>query len=413
MRSATTYQSSRLRAISVSEILRIGERAQEMRRGGKDVIILAAGEPDFDTPVHVKEAAAKAIHDGKTKYTALEGTAELRTAISGNIKRQSNIEYSLSEIIVSSGAKQVIFNALAATLEPGDEVILLAPYWTSYEDMVLINGGLPVPVTCGDDKGFKVDPESLERAITPRTRWVILNSPSNPTGAAYDRQELQALLNVIESHPQVMVLSDEIYGHIVYGDFAHVSAAALSPRLRDRILVVNGVSKAYAMTGWRIGWGAGPRGMIEAMAVVQSQVTSCASSVGQAAALAALLGPQGDVYSRVEAFRLRRDMLVKELNSIPGITCRNPDGAFYVFPSLQGLLNTMTPSGRHLLEDQHVTDYFLDEANVAVVPGSSFAMPGYFRISYAASLDSLREACKRLSSAVLALRQNSTAVDAK
>jgi aspartate aminotransferase len=397
-----------LRAISISEILRIGERAQEMRRSGRDVIILGAGEPDFDTPIHVKEAACKAIHDGKTKYTALEGTPELRSAICDDIKLVSNVEYSRSEVIVSSGAKQVIFNALAATLERGDEVILPTPYWTSYEDMVVINGGVPTLVPCGDDKDFKVDPDSLERAITPRTRWIILNSPSNPTGAAYHRRELQALLDVIEPHPQVMVLSDEIYQHIVYDGFDHVSAAELSPQLRDRILVVNGVSKTYAMTGWRIGWGAGPRGMIEAMAAVQSQVTSCASSVGQAAALAALVGPQDDVYSRVEAFRLRRDMLVKELNSMPGITCRVPDGAFYVFPNCRGLMNTVTPSGKRLLEDRHVTDYFLEEANVAVVPGSSFGMPGYFRISYAASLDSLREACKRLSGAVHALRQNSS-----
>ena len=364
------------------------------------MILLAAGEPDFDTPAHIKAAATKAIRDGQTKYTALEGTLELRSAISGKLKAENGIDYSAAEIIVSSGAKQVVFNALAATLEPGDEVILPAPYWTSYADMVLFNGGVPKVVSCDEEAGFRLSPAILEAAITPRTRWLLLNSPSNPTGAGYQRHELEQLLAVLQPCPRVLLLSDEIYEHIIYDEFKHVSAAAIAPGLRNRILTVNGVSKAYAMTGWRIGWGAGPGDLIDAMAVVQSQVTSCASSIGQAAAVAALTGPQDEIDLRKDAFRRRRDALVIALNEIPGIHCRVPNGAFYVFPSLKALVGTATPDRVPLRSDVDIVNYFLNTAHVALVPGSAFGMPGYFRVSYAASTENLQEACRRLSHAV-------------
>ena len=400
MTTTKDYASARLANIKVSEILRIGARAAQLRRAGQDIIVLAAGEPDFDTPAPVRSAAVNAIQQGLTKYTQLEGTPELRAAITRKLMRDNALEYTSDEIIVSSGAKQVIFNALAATLEPGDEVILPAPFWTSYSDMVLINGGAPKIVSCGEAQHFKLDAAALERAISSRTRWVILNSPSNPTGAAYRKTEMLALLEVLERHPRIMLLSDEIYEHILYDSLIHVSPAALVPGLRDRILTASGVSKSYAMTGWRIGWGAGPRGLIEAMAVVQSQVTSCASSIGQAAALAALDGPQNIVAERRTVLQERRNRLVAALNRIAGIRCTTPDGAFYVFPSLIGLIGSRTPSGECLTTDRRVIEYFLEQGRVAVVPGSAFGMPGYFRISYAASLENLREGCARLARAV-------------
>jgi aspartate aminotransferase len=394
------YRSSRLQSIAVSEILQIGARAQALRRSGKDVIVLAAGEPDFDTPDHIKAAAAGAVGAGQTKYTALEGTPDLRSAICDKLRNENELDYSPAEIVVSSGAKQVIFNALAATLEPGDEVVLPAPYWTSYSDMIRFSGGVPRIVPCSEETGFKLRPGALESAITPHTRWLLLNSPSNPTGAGYHRDEIRQLLAVLQHHPRVLLLSDEIYEHIIYDRFEHVSAAALAPALRNRTLTVNGVSKAYAMTGWRIGWGAGPRGLIDAMAAVQSQVTSCASSVGQAAALAALTGPQDEIAVRKDAFRRRRDALVTALNDIPGMHCRVPDGAFYVFPSIKGLLGMLTPDRVPLRSDVDIINYFLGSAHVALVPGSAFGMPGYCRVSYAASTQHLQEACKRLSRAV-------------
>jgi len=398
--SADLYRSSRLQSIEVSEILQIGARAQALRRSGKDVIVLAAGEPDFDTPDHIKVAAAKAIDAGQTKYTPLEGTPDLRSAICHKMKSENGIGYSPTEIIVSSGAKQVVFNALAATLEPGDEVVLPAPYWTSYFDMIRFNGGVPKVVLCGEETGFKLRPGALESAITPHTRWILLNSPSNPTGAGYHRNEVEQLLAVLQRYPRILLLSDEIYEHIIYDRFEHVSPAAIAPALRDRILIVNGVSKAYAMTGWRIGWGAGPRPLIDAMAAVQSQVTSCASSVGQAAALAALSGPQDEIAVRKDAFQRRRDALVDALNEIPGIHCRVPNGAFYAFPSIKTLVGSLTPDHIALHSDVDITNYFLGSAHVALVPGSAFGMPGYCRISYAASAQNLLEACKRLSCAV-------------
>ncbi|TPI61482.1 pyridoxal phosphate-dependent aminotransferase [Mesorhizobium sp. B3-1-3] len=394
------YRSKTLQKIGVSEILRIGARAQEMRRSGHDVIILGAGEPDFDTPDHVKEAVTRALKDGQTKYTALEGTLELREAISAKLERENGLVYRPSEIIVCCGAKQVIFNALAATLEPGDEVVIPTPFWTSYEDMVTINRGQPKLVPCGEDRHFKLDAAALEAALTNKTRWVMLNSPSNPTGAAYTAGELSSLLEVLRRHPRVLVMSDEIYEHIVYDGFSHVSPARLAPDLRSRFLIVNGVSKAYAMTGFRIGWGSGPAELIAAMAVVQSQVTSSASSIGQASALAALNGPQEVVGQRAEAFGRRRDYLISSLTRIPGISCEAPKGAFYLFPSVKGIIGSRGPSGRPLLEDRDVTEYLLERAHVALVPGSAFALPGHMRLSYAASQASLTAAVARIAEAV-------------
>jgi aspartate aminotransferase len=397
------YRSSRLQSIAVSEILQIGARAQALRRSGKDVIVLAAGEPDFDTPDHIKAAAARAVEAGQTKYTALEGSPDLRGAICDKLRSENELGYSPAEIMVSSGAKQVIFNAFAATLEPGDEVVLPAPYWTSYSDMIRFSGGVPRIVPCGEETGFKLRPGALESAITPHTRWLLLNSPSNPTGAGYHRSEIEQLMAVLQRYPRVLLLSDEIYEHIIYDQFKHMSPAAIAPALRNRILTVNGVSKAYAMTGWRIGWGAGPRELIDAMAAVQSQVTSCASSVGQAAALAALTGPQDEIAVRKDAFRRRRDALVTALNDIPGMHCRVPSGAFYVFPSIKALVGKLTPDRVPLHSDVDIINYFLGSAHVALVPGSAFGMPGYCRVSYAASPQHLQEACKRLSRAVQGL----------
>lgn len=394
------YRSKKVQKVAVSEILLTGARANRMRREGADVIILGAGEPDFDTPQNVKEAAIAALREGKTKYTALEGTIELRSAISSKLKNENGLEYSASEIIVSCGAKHVIYNAFAATLDEGDEVIIPAPYWTSYEDMVLINGGTPKIVACSEEKAFKLTASMLKGAITSRTRWVMLNSPSNPTGAAYSISELEEILDVVRRYPRLLLISDEIYEHIVYDGYNHVSPAKLAPDLRNRILVVNGVSKAYAMTGFRIGWGAGPAELISAMAVVQSQTTSSASSIGQAAALAALEGPQDEVILRAKAFEERRNYLLSSFSRINGITCATPMGAFYLFPNIKGLLGAVASNGRKLRVDRDVTDYLLEVAHVALLPGSAFGLPGYMRLSYAASLASLTTAMERISSAV-------------
>lgn len=391
-----TYRSQSLEKIEVSEILLIGARAQKMRQEGQDVIILGAGEPDFDTPNHIKQAAYKALSTGHTKYTTLEGTRELRNAISSKLNRENGLHYSQTEIIVSCGAKHVIFNALAGTLNHGDEVIIPAPYWSSYLDMVLINRGVPKIIPCPEELGFKLSASALKAAITERTRWIMLNSPSNPTGAAYSMSELEAILEVLRQHPDILIMSDEIYEHIVYDGYKHISPARLAPDLRSRILVVNGVSKAYAMTGFRIGWGAGPAELISAMAVVQSQTTSSASSVGQAAALVALEGPQDEVSRRAKAFEERRNYLLTAFSQIKGISCIAPLGAFYLFPNIKDFLGTKTPGGKTLSEDRNVTDYLLSAANVALVPGTAFGMPGYMRLSYAASLSSLTEAMQRI-----------------
>ena len=394
----------RISAIGVSEILEIGARAQAMKRAGRDIIILGAGEPDFDTPETIKTAAKAAIDAGKTKYTALDGTPELKTAIAAKFKRDNGLDYTPDEISVSTGAKQVIFNAMMATLDAGDEVVIPTPYWVSYSDIVEIAGGKAVLVPAEEKDGFRLTAEALEAAITPKTRWLFLNSPSNPSGAAYTAADYRPILDVLLCHPQVWILADDMYEHIVYDDFAFVTPAALEPRLKDRTLTINGVSKSYAMTGWRIGYGGGPKALIKAMAVVQSQATSCPSSVSQAAAVEALTGPQEIVGERCRSFQARRDIVVDGLNAIPGITCRRPEGAFYTFSSVAGLIGKTTPEGTVIDSDRAFCAWLLDTEGVAVVPGSAFGLAPYFRISYATSEAELREALTRIARAVSTLR---------
>lgn len=395
--------ADRISAIGVSEILQIGAKAGAMKRAGQPVIILGAGEPDFDTPEPVKEAAIAAIRAGQTKYTALDGTPELKAAVCAKFARENGLTVTPDQVTVSAGAKQLIFNAMMATLNPGDEVIIPTPYWTSYSDIIQICGGVPVLIPCGDDTGFRLTAERLRAAITPRTRWLFLNSPSNPSGAAYDSADLRALTDVLLDAPQVWLLSDEIYEHITYDGFAHVTPLAVEPRLADRALIVNGVSKAYAMTGWRIGYGAAPAPLIKAMAVVQSQSTSCPSSVSQAAALAALQGDQGYLAERADSFHIRRDQVVDALNAIPGLSCRSPEGAFYTFANCAGMIGRTTPEGAVIDSDRAFCAWLLDHALVATVPGAAFGISPYFRISYATSMQELDEALARITCACATL----------
>lgn len=388
--------ASRVASVGVSKILQIGARATAMQREGLPVIILGAGEPDFDTPDNVKEAAKAAIDRGETKYTALDGTPELKKATAEKFRRENGVDYALDEITVATGAKQILFNALMASLNPGDEVIIPTPYWTSYSDIVEICGGVPVLIPCDAQAGFRLQAEQLEKTITPKTRWVLLNSPSNPSGAAYAETDYRPLLNVLLCHPHVWLIVDDMYEHIVYDGFRFVTPVAIEPRLKDRTLTVNGVSKAYAMTGWRIGYAGGPKALIKAMAVIQSQATSCPSSISQAAAVEALTGPQDFLKERQEIFRQRRNLVVSALNAIPGIDCRTPEGAFYTFANCGGLIGRTTPSGKQINTDRDFTDHLLDEAHVAVVPGTAFGLSPYFRISYATSLDELRVALQRI-----------------
>jgi aspartate aminotransferase len=396
--------ASRLGSIAVSEILAITAEANARKRAGRPMIILGTGEPDFDTPDNIKSAAERAMWRGATKYTALDGAPDLKAAIREKFLRENNLEFGLNEITCSAGAKQILYNAFMATLNEGDEVIIPAPYWTSYADIVTISGGIPVIVRSYEDNGFRLTAEQLEQAITPSTRWVLLNSPSNPSGAAYGSSELKQLADVLLRHPRVWTLSDDIYEHIIYDGFEFATMAAVEPRLRDRILTVNGVSKAYAMTGWRIGYGAGPAPLIQAMAIVQSQSTSCPSSISQAAAVEALTGPQDILAVRRNAFRDRRDIVVAALNGIAGINCRVPQGAFYTFASCAGLLGKRTLDGGVLKSDADFCRYLMDAVDVAVVPGSCFGLAPFFRISYATSEGELSEACKRIYSACHALQ---------
>ncbi len=397
---ASGFQAAkRISAIGVSEILKIGATAARLKRAGRPVIVLGAGEPDFDTPDHVKAAAEAAIRAGQTKYTTLDGSVELKQAISDKFRRENGIDYALDEITAGAGAKQVIHNALMATLNPGDEVILAVPCWTSYIDMVLIAEGTPVHVVCGDNNGFRLQAEQLEAAITPRTRWLMLNSPSNPTGAAYSAEQLQPILDVLKRHPHVWLMQDDIYEHLIYDDMKFVTAAQLAPELKSRTLTVNGVSKAYAMTGWRLGYGGGPRELIAAMAVVQSQSTTNPSSVSQAAAIAALNGPQDLLIARRAAFQRRRDILVEGLNAIDGIVCRKPEGAFYVYAGCAGLIGKRMPQGVTIDSDSAFCRYLLEHHDVAGVPGSCFGLAPFFRLSYAASEQDLREAIRRIANA--------------
>ena len=402
--TAPFRRAQRIAAIQVSEILRIGAVATQRRKEGRPIIVLGAGEPDFDTPDHVKEAAIRAIRSGQTKYTALDGTAELKAAISTKFRRENQLDYTSDEISVGAGAKQVMHNAFMATLDAGDEVILAAPYWTSYADMVLIAGGRPVPVICGEENGFRLKAADLEAAITPRTRWLLLNSPSNPSGAAYSAEQLRPILDVLLRHPQIWLMSDDIYEHLLYDGVPFATGAQLEPALKNRTLTVNGVSKAYAMTGWRLGYGGGPKALIEAMAVVQSQSTSNPCSISQAAATEALSGPQAIVTEWREAFQHRRDLVVQRLNAIEGISCRRPEGAFYTFASCAGMIGRRTPDGTLIASDAAFCRYLLDAHDLAVVPGSCFGLAPHYRISYAASEANLLEACERMALACKALQ---------
>ncbi|ALZ83679.1 aspartate aminotransferase [Pseudomonas oryzihabitans] len=396
---STLHIAQCLSSVGVSEILKITERANALRRQGADLLVLGAGEPDFDTPEHIKEAAIQAIRAGQTKYTVLDGSPALKEAIRRKFARENDLVFAQDEVTASAGAKQVIFNAMMATLDAGDEVIIPAPFWVTYADIVTILGGTPVVLPCREEDGFRLTAAALEAAITPRTRWVMLNSPSNPSGAAYGEEHYRPLLEVLLRHPQVWLMVDDMYEHILYDGFRFVTPAALEPRLRERTLTINGVSKAYAMTGWRLGYAGGPKALIQAMASVQSQVTSCPCSVSQAAAIAALDGPQDIVRERCELFRERRDLVVDALNAVPGLSARRPEGAFYVYASCAGVLGRRTPNGEVIDSDTAFTRYLMDEGGVAVVPGSAFGLAPYFRVSYATSREVLEEACRRIAEA--------------
>jgi aspartate aminotransferase len=398
-----SFIASRIGRIKPSPTVAAGQKARELRAQGRDIISLDAGEPDFDTPEPIKEAAIAAIRAGQTKYTPVDGTQDLKAAIAAKFKRENALEYGLDQIIVGAGGKHVLYNALMATLNPGDEVIVPAPYWVSYPDMTILAEGTPVIVPCPPEKGFKLQPEDLERAITPKTKWLIMNSPSNPTGAAYSHAELKALAEVLMRHPQVHVLNDDIYEHLVYDGFEFTTIAQVEPGLYERTLTVNGVSKSYAMTGWRIGYAGGPAHLIKAMAKIQSQSTTNPSSVSQAAAVAALNGPQDFIAERAAVFRERRDLVVGMLNQAAGLTCARPEGAFYVFPSCAGTIGRTTPDGKTIETDEDFASYLLTEGGVSVVFGAAFGLSPFFRISYAASTQSLEEACRRIQRACGAL----------
>jgi aspartate aminotransferase len=395
-----SFIASRLSKVKPSPTLAVTAKAAELKAAGKDVIGLGAGEPDFDTPQFIKDAAVAAIARGETKYTPVAGTPALKQAIIGKFKRENNLDYAANQIIAGVGAKQVIFNAMLATLNPGDEVIIPAPYWVSYPDMVLFAEGTPIFVEGKESAGFKLAPADLDKTITPKTKWLILNSPSNPSGAAYSHDELRALADVLLRHPHVWILTDDMYEHLLYDGFKFATIANVEPKLYNRTLTVNGVSKAYAMTGWRMGYAGGPKELISAIADIQSHSTSNASSITQAATVAALNGDQSFLNDWKKSFQARRDLVVSALNDIPGITCLRPEGAFYVFPSMKALIGKKTPGGKTIGTCQDFADYLLEDALVAVVFGAAFGMGGYFRISYATSEKALTEAMKRIKEAV-------------
>lgn len=393
------FIAKRLEKIKPSATLALAAKAQELKAQGKDVIGLAVGEPDFDTPDHIKSAAKKAMDEGKTKYTPVPGTPELRKAIAEKFKRENGLEYKPEQVIVGTGGKQVLYNAFMATLNAGDEVVIAAPYWLSYPEMVALAEGTPVIVNTTAQDGFKMKPADLEAAITSKTKWVILNSPSNPTGAAYTAEELKALGEVLKKHPDVWILSDDIYEHLTYDDFKFTTIAQVVPELYDRTLTVNGVSKAYAMTGWRIGYAAGPLELIKAMSKVQGQSTSNPSSISQAAALAALNGDQEFLKEWRAKFKERRDLVVGLLSKADGITCAAPEGAFYVFASCDGVIGKKTPDGKTIQTDADFCAYLVEQHNVVVVPGAEFGLSPCFRVSYALSKETLTKACERIQKA--------------
>jgi aspartate aminotransferase len=391
-----TFLADRLAAVKPSPTIAISTKAAEMKAAGADVIALSAGEPDFDTPLNIRAAAKAAIDAGKTRYTAPDGIPELKAAIIAKFKRDNGLSYEPNQVIVSTGGKQVLFNALFATLNAGDEVIIPAPYWVSYPDMVLMCDGKPVVVECPESSGFKMTPEALEAAITPRTKWLIFNSPSNPTGAGYTRAELKALTDVLLRHPQVWVMSDDMYEHISFPGFTFCTPAEVEPKLYDRTLTTNGVSKAYAMTGWRIGYAGGPAALVGAMKKVQSQSTSNASSVSQWAAVEALNGEQDYIAESSAVFLRRRGLVAGLLNEIEGISCALPEGAFYVYPSIAGLIGKRTPESKVIETDEDFALELLAAVGVAVVHGAAFGLSPHFRVSYAAADEQLIEACARI-----------------
>ena len=391
--------SSAMGRIAASPTLAMSTRVLELKAQGIDVIGLSAGEPDYETPDFVKDAAIEAIRAGKTKYTAVDGIPELKTAIRAKFKRDNGIEYGAKQITVNSGGKHTLFNAIAATVDAGDEVIIPAPYWVSYPDIVQFAGGTPVILLASVAQGYKITPDQLHAAITPKTRWLILNSPSNPTGAAYSAMELQALGEVLMRHPQVLLLTDDMYEHIWYAQQPFSTMLEVCPDLYDRTLTMNGASKAYAMTGWRIGYAGGPEWIIKAMADLQSQSTSNPCSISQWAVTAALNGPQDFLKERNAKFKERRDLVVGMLNDAPGLSCPTPEGAFYVYPDASGVMGKTTPKGKKIETDADLIDYFLDDHRVAAVQGAAFGLSPGFRISYATSNEALREACTRIQSA--------------
>jgi len=391
--------STRLQRIKPSPSSMAGARARELRAQGRDIVGLTAGEPDFDTPEHIKEAAWQAMQQGKTRYTDVGGTPELREAIRQKLLRENGLDYAVNEIVAGTGAKQIVFNALMSTLEPGDEVIIPAPYWVSYPDITLLADGKPVFVTGRPEQGFKLQPEDLDRAITARTRWLLLNSPNNPSGATYTRDELSALGEVLKRHPQVWVMTDDIYEHLLYDDREFCTMAQVVPELKDRTLTINGVSKSYAMTGWRIGYGAAPVELCKAMVKLQSQSTSNPNAIAQAATVAALNGPQDFIATSRRSFQARRDLVVEALNEIDGIQAYRPEGAFYIFAACDALFGLKTPDGRVINNSDDWVMHLLDAQNLAVLQGSAYGIPSHFRLSFAASDAQLLEGCRRIARA--------------
>jgi aspartate aminotransferase len=396
--------AERVRRIKPSPSTAAADRANELRRQGRQIVNLVVGEPDFDTPPHIREAAARAMDAGATRYTPMKGTIELRQAIAAKLQRENGLSYGTDEIIVTNGAKSAIYSALSATVEPGDEVIIPAPYWVSYPDMVLACDGVPVTIACGENHGFKLAPAQLDTAITARTRWLLLNSPSNPTGASYSADEYRDLADVLARHPHVLIATDDIYEHIRFDGNLTPHLLSVAPELRDRTLAINGVSKTYAMTGWRIGWIAGPRDLVDALDTLLSQSTGNSCSISQAAATAALNGDQSFVAASVATYRQRRDQTVAMINRIPGLSCRAPDGAFYLFVNCAGLIGKTTPEGKRLETDGDVVLYFLESVGVALVAGAAYGLSPYFRLSIATSIGTLAAGMERMASAVSTLR---------
>ncbi|MGE0847047.1 MAG: pyridoxal phosphate-dependent aminotransferase [Flavobacteriaceae bacterium] len=390
------FLAASLDRVKPSATIAVTNKARELKAAGRDVIGLGAGEPDFDTPDNIKEAAIRAIREGRTKYTAVDGIPELKEAIVAKFRRENGLEYTAAQVSVGTGGKQVLYNALLATLNPGDEVLIPAPYWVSYPDIVYLGGGTPVEIATSAATGFKVTPEALEKAITPKTKWLIMNSPSNPSGAAYSEAELKGLAEVLARHPNVWVLTDDMYEHLVYDDFRFTTLAQVEPALYERTLTMNGVSKAYCMTGWRIGYGAGPANLIKAMAKLQSQSTSNPCSIAQYAALEALNGPQDFIPRHNKVFKERRDLVVSMLNQAKGISCPTPEGAFYVYPSCAGAIGKTSAGGVRIETDEDFVTALLEEEGVAVVQGSAFGLGPNFRISYATATEALEEACNRI-----------------